>query len=637
VVIPTKYDVTIKIESIDVTSSVPSDSMSFDDYARQVSIFSFTLEKQGAITPARTNEVSMFANSTGEMIFIGNIVEIESIKRGITIEYEIECHDSKMRLQRTVIDANVLTGTDSEILQDLLDSSYPDLSDLFDFTTGVENLGEGLTFPVNNTNLLDALGDLSDLVGNSNWSMQNKLSTSTLAVTFETDDGSLEYYIQLIDPVIPPPSAELAPISPNIPADLSVITGGNPDNCVSITVTSLTGVGGIATLVRSSSSITVVSGSVDVFCSQSLLLTVRINGSGTTKNVSANTWATVDLADTGAFPKTDTVFVTRVFGNLPSSPPFDLRMDNVILNFEDGGGTDGYKPTLGWGGEIPTTDFNLDISSGDEYGSDYNLNEGGGEDYNSITVIGGVEDSSIDWTYESDGDLDHFNLETGVDDLVVFKNTGSDATPIWAEQILGVWGEDDFISAGGSSNVLYDDQLHWLFFDTNPSNFSKSIRITGDIGKPIRVRVENLSGNEPLYATTIVDKTITSQEQAAQIGLSKLDRQNAVTRLEFKTHNPGLKPGQAINVLDTVRGLDETLIIQKISTEWLGASGIAEFDVQCGNEEPDSADILIANNDRRSRENQLSGVTTTVSAEPLLNDDGENILNSDNAKIWVSE
>ena len=320
-------------------------------------------------------------------------------------------------------------------------------------------------------------------------------------------------------------------------------------------------------------------------------------------------------------------YVEMLHGSTSSAQVY--HVDNILIVLDAG-----TIESLQWDQTPDVADFNIDVQSGDEFAFDLDLMEGDLDDFNSVTVIGGYEDVSIDWTFESDGDMEHFDLELPVKSIVVYKNTNTDGSPTWTLQTDGVWGTDDLTGAGGSADVLYDPDNHWLLFNSNPSNLSKSIRVTGTIQKPIRVRVENVSGSDPTFATVLHDENVTSTDQAVAVGQAALDKRNSITRLDFTTYEPGLKPGQSIAVVDSARGLSETLTIQRITTKWLGASGHAKIKVHCGNDEETGADSLLANNDRRSRQKALPAATTLVTVNILTDDSSEQLTDDSNELLY---
>lgn len=288
---------------------------------------------------------------------------------------------------------------------------------------------------------------------------------------------------------------------------------------------------------------------------------------------------------------------------------------------------------LQWDEAPQATDFNIDVQAGDEYAFDIDLYEGDFGDFNSVTVIGGYEEVAIDWTYAMHGGQDHLDLELPVTSLVVYTNSGDDITPSWGSALaLGAWGADTLTGDGGTKDVLYDAGDHWLYFDTNPPNLVYSVRITGTIRRPIRVRVESVAAGELTLATSYTDEKITSLDQAVAIGQAQLNQRDSIKHLNFKTYHPGLKAGQAINVVDSARGLDETLVIQTINVKWLGQ--VAEFDVSCGDAEDLSLDAMLANTDKRTRQIASNVSPDTQTAYLLTDDSGVLMTDDDNQQLY---
>lgn len=619
-VTPTSYDVTITINDVDVTQYVPSESMRQDDHRRQVGTFRCIVENPSGVVPARGHSVKVVANSlTGTpIIFLGNITELKESKRdnGITVEYHIEASDYKYRLQKSVLDVAELSGTDAQILSALLTNAYPDLSDLFNFSSSVTSFASGLNLAVGNKSILEALEDLSDLVGGADWSFDNIAGGTTIDF-----DGGLAYT-----------SGDSGAFT------ATVTTGGNGGQCLVGTATNPATDDYIYVEYDYGSTVTLdsmsVDGWVDVPSTTNIQFDLRIDG-GAVGNVGVFTddsgWITKTSSDYTANINYPGLFTGQVFtirmrvGDMsPPAGSWEIRLDNVVFNFNGGaGGTD--RSQLQWDDTPPAADFDFDIDTSDEFGFDFDLTIGDFDDFNSVTIIGGNEEYGIDWTYPNQDSQTHINLETAIQDIAVYENTGSEGSPTWTALTVANAGEGELGVAG--VDVIYDPVTHWLEFDSAPPNFYDAVRVTGNILRPIRVRVENIGAGEATYATTYSDENITSQEQAVNVGLAKLDQRNAARHLTFTTHNPGLKVGQALTVTDSTRGLNETLVIQRISTSWLNNIGV--FTVECGTDDIGSIDEIIANNDKRSRDNQLVAGVTTVSVD-FYTDDSGTLMTGDN-------
>lgn len=646
-VAPTNYDVTITIDGVDVSMFVPWNTMGMDDYPKQVSSLNFTVENPVGIVPARGHQVIMIADSLPDtpVIFLGYIRELKTSKfqNSLSVFYEIEAADSKILLQRSVIDIAVLSGSDVDIIQNLLTNAYPDLTGLFDFGSGVDGFIDGLDLPVGNSNILDALKDLADLTGAS-YSFDIAASGSGDIVTFDSAEDNINVKFST-DSVPAKPYLQYQMTGGSSLAEPVLdVSAGNPTHCARWQPTSGnwggfpgTGSPRMSPEYVSSGFLTLTNITFDYYINSAISSNVEIHVRiGTTKVIAGLTgdaWTSLDVsASTSfAFPlniNTSTSFFIQFHAPATidtGTTAVDIRVDNVLLHFDppifpSEGGTE-----LQWGPEAPLSDINFNIETGDEFGFNYDLNEGDWDDYNSITVIGGNEERAIDWTYPNQDSQDHINIETDVDDLVVFKNTGTQGSPIWTEQTSGILGTDEL----GDVDVLYDNVEHWLYFDTAPSDFTNAIRITGTIRIPIKVRVENIEPGGQVYATTFENSAITSEEQALGFGTSKLDERNAVKTLTFVTYEPGLKPGQRVTVTDTARGLDESLVIQRISTKWRSGK-TAEFSVECGTAEISTVDATIAANEKRSRNTQLNAGADVVSYAVINDADGIILTDVDN-------
>lgn len=590
------YELSIRVDDVEVISYCPYELMSFEDYTNQVSYFSFTIENPSGVTPAKMQTVLIY--SSAGIIFDGYIVEVKTRKRdnGITTEYDIEAADKKILLEKSVLTQAEFTGTDSAILSALLTATYPDLTDTFDFSTDITSFLSDMAMLVNEISLLDALNELADLAGGAAFRFE-----TVGVVNFETN--SMIYTL---------PGPQVGTVQGSV---------GNPGSA--LRSTSFLANEYISILLTFDIPIKFIKVTWDFYQDSASSYRIYWNGDLLT---SAGLGATVDQWVTksrefGA-PISASTIELRLIGGVAVN---DLRMDNVKIN--DGAvSTGNHLDNLRWDSIPDAGDFDLDIQSGDEFASEIDFFTGSPEDFNSITVIGGSKDTAVDWTYESRGDMNHFDLEAHVKDIVIYKNTNIDGSPTWTVQTAGEYGVDELTVDGGSKDVLYDATDHWLLFNSNPSDLSKSIRVTGTIQKPIRIRVEDVGAGEPTFATTYYNESVQTEDEAVAVGLARLERSNAIKRITFKTHDPVFKVGQSIDIDDSARGINETLTITKITTKWLGASGHAEFIVECGENDIVGADLLIANNDKRSRKNSVASTAVTLTVTTLFDADGTTAL-----------
>lgn len=657
-VAPTAYDVTILVNDVDVTDFTPYRTMSIQSYPRRVSTFRFTVENPTGVTPARDHSVKVTWDSGSDAVqFLGFITQVRTVKQdnGFVVNYECEASDYKILLARSVMEVAELTGTDTDILSDLLTNGYPDLSSFFNFTSGVTSIGSNLTLPTGNQSILTALNQLADLTG-ADWSFTDSSTDTGDLITFDTAVDNITVYSGSESPGAKPWLQHGLNAGASLIDPVVVSSGGNPDDCVQWNPT--TGIygqplGPNSTAFKlnldliSSGTKTVNNVKFDIYVSSDVGndvdIAIRVETTtgqkvGTIATLSAyDTWISIDanVDTTLSFPYTmDTTDHVRIDVNTDndidcSTNTVDIRFDNVIVEFATPLFSGADTSVLNWDDTPPAADFNFNIDTSDEFGFDFDFTQGDFDDFNSVTVVGGREEVSIDWTYPNqDGQL-HINLETAVKNLAVFKNTGSEGTPTWTAQTVGEYGKDTL----GTVDVNYDPVHHWLYFNTAPSDFYDAIRVTGEILRPIRVRLEDIDPGEQTKAVVIENEDITSESQAVALANTKLSKRKAVKNLNFKTHEPGLYAGQNITVTDTPRGLAETLQIQAIRISWQSPA-LGLFDVECGTDEATGVDMIIANNDKRSRDNQLSAGSKKVVADFYTDDSDELMTDDSNNSLY---
>jgi hypothetical protein len=181
--------------------------------------------------------------------------------------------------------------------------------------------------------------------------------------------------------------------------------------------------------------------------------------------------------------------------------------------------------------------------------------------------------------------------------------------------------------------VLYDAKYHWLEFGTNPDNLAKAFRVVGFIEKAIRIAVDETEAGEPTFAMPLYDATITTEDSAVQRAKSELDKRNGPQRVTLRLQEPGIYPGMTLSIVDSARGVDTNPVVQRVSTKWLGGSGHAIFDIEAGPGEELSADQLIAQNDKRSREKTPPGGVSDITTIGVLLDDSSNELTDDDDRV----
>ena len=638
-VAPPDYALTILIGVNDVSNNCNYEDLAFDDNLKTPSYFKFTLQNS-AVTPAFGDIVEVIAKTLPDTptIFYGYIMELEGYKRdnGIAKEWKIDAADMKIRLQNAVLPYLDLVGTDAEIIADLFENAYPDLSDVFDWTTGIDSFVDSMNLNVNNDNLLDVLNKMAEKtganVGYGRATGNGQLITFDPAVDSIADDAFFPAAIPRFEWQYDETGGVQA-------------TGGNPTYNAYATGTTPT------PPAYDGHSLTM---HMATFPDTRTITNIRFDyyldcagGSVTfrTGTPSTNTTGTVDAAwhsidwlvdvdPTATWAAAASYTVLNVEVVAPNGTAYDFRLDNFEVITSAPFATGEEKEGLTWGNTPEPAPFNLDIDSGDEFAFDITDWTGGVDNFNSVIVVGGKEDVAHDKVYSHDGENNEIQLAAHVKSIAAFKNTGSDASITWTPQALGVYGTDELLSAGGTKDVLYDAKNHYLIFNSAPSNLRSSVKVTGFVEKPLRVLVENVQGNAPVLAQPIYDDTITSQEDAIALGNSILNQKNSLNRVTFKTFEPYLKPGQEISITDSARGLAKVMVIQRVSTQWLGASGNAEFTVDCGDIDNTGLDSLIADIDKKAGKNAPEASLTTTSVDVITDSNGLALTDSNGALLY---
>lgn len=620
--------------------------LSFSDERKRVSQFKFTLYNP-SFTPARFMTVFIVAKNMqyAPVLFNGYIAELVQRKRdnGIVLEWDVTCNDFKWRLQQSVTDGASLTGIDTDIISGILGSTYPDLSSLLDIS-GISSVASGLSLPIGDISALEALDNLSSQVGGANYgfdgnqqeaalrkqqdfdsnndytasnntyrgSQKNNGNPGNCWQSNNTDDGTVDgntpnpYFLWLRLEASEP--VNLTQIDFDLYANFTTSGGGlTPEYTIAGRHTLSDG-----TLVNSWRAVPSALGNT-------AWTTITVNSATpTVSNPLAGLTSVIDIE-------------LRLFAGTTSNN-YDMRLDNIKVY--------GLEPVEGAAliyGDAPASDINFDIGNDTNIARNISLEIGGSDAINSVTVIGGSQDVSLgtaDGIRESDGTQKDYKLPWAVSNIGVDRNTGTDGAPVWTAQTVGIWGNDDLISDGGTADVLYNTDENYLRWDVIPPAFGNSFRATGNIKKPIRVRVSNVSGNDPIIADVIRDESITSEEDAIRIGQSELARSNDRKRLTFETENHIIRTGTLINVTDSARGLNESLVVQSVNYNFLGG-GLAVASVVAGTDEDDNIVTTIQQNNAIGTGSGTSTAPVTT-AIPFTDDSGEPFTD-DSGDIFYAE
>jgi hypothetical protein len=649
------YNITIILNGVDITTLCPFEKLSHDDNLRSPSYFSLTVERPSFV-PERGMQLLVIATAMvgTPTIFNGYVQEIIIRKRdnAIALEYDLDCGDIKAVLAATVIPYAEYAGTDAEIIAGLVANTYPDVSAYLDFSSGVDSFGDDLAFASNEESLLDALNRFADSTG-ANLRFDTRTGEGGIVLRFTPDVDIVEQGAWSTGGATP---YWYAPFPTSDWDGELASSGGNPGYCAHLDMTSYTAptieYGGVIIHLGSALQVNNVSFDIKFHNGPAGLWYLRVRRGdsvsligGDLSGYERDVWHHIDCAalDPAAFPFTAVagagangaanefpINISGGFGSLSNQSILGMWIDNVIIETETAA-TIGNTDKLVYSPIPEAADFDLDIQNSVEFGSDFDLSLGAIDDFNSITVVGGKERVAIDEALESDGASVYMKLPFAVRSLAVYKNTGSDTTPSWTAQTLGIDGTDEITA----KDVLHNPTEQFLYFASAPANMRKAVRITGFREKPIRVRVEAIGDGDMVSATTVTNENITSEEEAIAFGNALLAKKNAQRRLEFITYNEGLKVGQEMTVVDSVRGLSETLIIQRINTTWIsGKTG--KFSVECGEDEQSSIDNIIIGIDKKASQNAGNGAFATTTIEALLDEDGVQITDDLGSLLYES-
>ena len=162
--------------------------------------------------------------------------------------------------------------------------------------------------------------------------------------------------------------------------------------------------------------------------------------------------------------------------------------------------------------------------------------------------------------------------------IQVFRNTGTDAAPVWTEQTVGLAGQDDLgldATSGTTVDVLWDPIARTLEWQTAPSNLAKSFRIDGDRLRGLiheEKDVSSIARFGRVYAHSIKDVTMLSEEQVIARAKAELDRRKGeAERVSLRTTKDGLVAGQTIGLLNTTLGIGYPGFYDEIEDEYVSA------------------------------------------------------------------
>lgn len=203
---------------------------------------------------------------------------------------------------------------------------------------------------------------------------------------------------------------------------------------------------------------------------------------------------------------------------------------------------------------------------------------------NAIKVFGGRHrEENQTKTFLGDGTITLFTLvldwrkkDGATDDrLQVDKNTGSDMSPSWTAQTVGLPQET------GSFDVIWDELAKSLEFTSAPANLKAAFRVTGDIWRPlIGEAVDQASiDTHGRFEISIKDVSLTDDEAVERRGDVELNRRSQdLERLVLTTTKDGIVAGDLITLVNATRSIDALYLVTKLLTLPLGGNQL-RYDV----------------------------------------------------------
>jgi subtilisin family serine protease len=223
-------------------------------------------------------------------------------------------------------------------------------------------------------------------------------------------------------------------------------------------------------------------------------------------------------------------------------------------------------------------------------------------EYNTVEIRGGVKLVQVTDIYSGDGARVFFNLRidgivagreyhnifrgpVGADPDVpiIEKNIGSDGVPDWDLQSVGIESIDTLTAV----DVLWSALAGYVEFANAPPNFANnSWRITGQYAaqaahtQPDDVAIAAAGGR--IFKKVLTIPEIETDQQAIDIAQAFLRAQGPKDRILLSYDRDGLEVCDAVNVADTLFGVDKLYQVHRLSSSILGGSTI-NYNATLGN------------------------------------------------------
>ncbi|MCI0438719.1 MAG: hypothetical protein L0177_06255 [Chloroflexi bacterium] len=179
---------------------------------------------------------------------------------------------------------------------------------------------------------------------------------------------------------------------------------------------------------------------------------------------------------------------------------------------------------------------------------------------------------------EPPSDADSTYSPQGLPRITVYKNTGTDGTPVWTQQGVGLEGEDTLGASfdGKTVDVVWNRRTLRLTFNTAPPNFTNSVKVRGRYS--IQVEYDDISQSSidslgKTLTRVLVDDSITSREMAIEVAQAFLNEHSAEhEQLNLSFDHDGLSVGQYITVVNAALGINGRYKCKQLHIDIIGGT-----------------------------------------------------------------
>jgi hypothetical protein len=688
-------DLIFIVNGNNVTKKIPVDTINIvNEYGNRVSTADFVIEDGAGLDLQQWQTVLIQTTDLTTTIFNGLLSKIEPKKRGVKRDYTVSCLSIEIRLQNAIINGT-FSGTDEQIIADILDNAYPDLTDIFDWSSGITPLiTDPISMDFQDLNLLDALSELSARVDNAPF--DQGYSDTVTRINMIRNPAITNNMVRYGSSMVQGWFGYASYGGSWNPAN-TVYSSSGGESGGGIVITSQTGAGafthsGYVRIGRDSESDN-INTTFHIERATDKWLAIRFRSNATTAAASigirlrgitynedgtvyhngasigpisfpvSGSWQdwdnSIDLSNAATIPESGWIEFQLVAADATNS--FVLNLDSFLMEILDsvsepvpGAYFDGETANSYWtstandstsinGGNKLTwgtnddAPFDLDIGVNDDVIEDFNIDFEGFDGINSLIVTGGNEYIARDWTYRTDGINWHYDLEETIfpqDTFTfpeVYTNIGTDAVPIWSGKTVAA--PQDGFAAG---DVLYDLEKHWLEFPESspPPDLKKGIRIVGRMKRRLRTIVSDdasIASTGVEMVDTIYNDNITSASDAYELGQVELERRKPNPTVTYTTMEPGLLPNQLQNIVDSSQSFDEDLVIYRVTRKYLGG-GYGKFAVEAGRYSAELDDILKQTDGNAEKKVPVDQPVETVTVAFVVDADGAQVVDADGAR-----